>query len=63
MDSRLYWSGRLDWASGKISTNSSLQETSLGGLVMSLAALLGSTDRIISIQDALRGLVFSYSCF
>lgn len=36
MDSSLYQSGRLDWGSGKISTNSSLQETSLG-LVMSPA--------------------------
>lgn len=63
MDSRLYQSGRLDWGSGKISTNSSLQETSLGGLVMSPAALLGSPDRIICLQDALRGLVFSDSCF
>lgn len=59
MDSRLYQSGRLDWGSGKISTNSSLQETSLG-LVM-----LGSPDRIIGLQDALRGsgLVFSDSSF
>lgn len=54
MDSRLYLSGRLDWGSGKIYTNSSLQETSLG-LVMSPAALLGSPDRIIGLQDALRG--------
>lgn len=54
MDSRLYQSGRLDWGSGKISTNSSLQERSLG-LVMSPAALLGSPDRIIGLQDALRG--------
>ncbi|PPD98636.1 hypothetical protein GOBAR_DD04340 [Gossypium barbadense] len=58
--SRLYQSGRLDWGSGKISTNSSLQETSLG-LVMSPAALLGSPDRIIGLQDALRGLLHSYS--
>ena len=64
MDSRLYQSGRLDWGSGKISTNSSLQETSLG-LVMAPAALLGSPDRIIGLQDALRGsgLVFSDSSF
>ncbi|KAL2457062.1 Uncharacterized protein Fot_56473 [Forsythia ovata] len=42
----LFSSDRLDWGSGKISTNSSLQETPLG-LVMSPAALLGSPDRII----------------
>ncbi|CAB4309193.1 unnamed protein product [Prunus armeniaca] len=35
------------------SMNSSLQETSLG-LVISPAALLGSPDRIIGLQDALR---------
>jgi len=54
VDSRLYQSGRLDWDSGKISTNSSLQETSLKP-GMSPAALLGSPDRIIGLQDALRG--------
>lgn len=53
MDSRLYPSGRLDWGCGKISTNLSLQETSWG-LVISPAALLGSPDRIIGLQDALR---------
>lgn len=52
MDSRFYQSGRLDWGSGKISTNSSLQETPLS-LVMSPAA--GSPDRIIGLQEALRG--------
>ena len=59
MDARLYQSGMLDLGSVKISTNSSLQEISLGGLVMSPTALLGSPDRIISLQDALRGLLFS----
>lgn len=54
VNSILYQSGRLDWGSGKFSTNSSLQETSLG-LVMSPAALRGSPDRIICLQDALRG--------
>ena len=43
--------------------SSSLQETSLSGLVMSPAALLGSPYRIICLQDALRGLVFLDSCF
>ena len=54
--SRNYQSGRLDWGSGKISTNSSLhlQEISLG-LVMSPATLLGSPDRIMGLQYALRG--------
>ena len=55
MDSRLYLSSRLDWGCGKIYTNSSLQETSLG-LVMSPEALLGSPNRMIGLQDALRGL-------
>lgn len=53
MDSRLYQSGWLDWGSGRISTNSSLQDTPLG-LVMSLAALLGSSDQVIGLQAALR---------
>lgn len=44
MDSRLYQSSRLDWGSGKISTNSSLQETSLG-LVMFPAASLAGISR------------------
>lgn len=67
MNSRLYQSVRLDWGSGKISTNSSLQETPLG-LVMSPAALLGSPDQIIGLQEALRGssripFDFSYKSF
>lgn len=44
VDYRLYQSSRLDWGSGKISTNSSLQETSLG-LVMSPAASLAGISR------------------